>query len=202
LKLLVFSDIHGDLAALERLMATEADYYIAAGDLVNFGRGLDRVGPLLRSKAERVWVIPGNHESTRDIEKLCLDYGLHNFHGQSFETSGWHVAGLGYSNITPFQTPGEYTEDELERRLEPFATLSPLVLICHCPPKGTTLDEAAPERNFGSTAVKSFLHRVQPRYFFCGHIHEAAGRTAMLGATFGVNVGKKGYLLDFDKIES
>jgi uncharacterized protein len=201
-RLLVFSDIHGDLAALERVMATEADYYVAAGDLVNFGRGLDRVGPVLQKKAERVWVLPGNHESTTDIEKLCRDYGLHDFHGRSLEVDGWHVAGLGYSNITPFQTPGEYTEDELARRLEPFASLRPLVLICHCPPIGTALDEAAPGRHLGSTAVKSFLDRVQPGYFFCGHIHEAAGRTAALGATFGVNVGKRGYLLEFDKIES
>src|ERR1035438_1317731 len=42
MKLLIFSDIHGDLGALARLMDTEADYYVAAGDLVNFGRGLDR----------------------------------------------------------------------------------------------------------------------------------------------------------------
>ena len=41
MKLLIFSDIHCDLKALERLMATEADYYFAAGDLVNWGRGLE-----------------------------------------------------------------------------------------------------------------------------------------------------------------
>ena len=39
-KLLIFSDIHTDLKALERLMQMEADYYFAAGDLVNWSRGL------------------------------------------------------------------------------------------------------------------------------------------------------------------
>ena len=43
MKLLIFSDIHGDKAALERLMGIEADYYIAAGDLANWGRGLDQM---------------------------------------------------------------------------------------------------------------------------------------------------------------
>ena len=38
---LIFSDIHGDSRALQKLVDTEADYYFAAGDLVNFGRGLD-----------------------------------------------------------------------------------------------------------------------------------------------------------------
>jgi Icc-related predicted phosphoesterase len=47
MKALIFSDIHGDLRALARLMDTEADYYVAAGDLVNFGRGLDRCGEIL-----------------------------------------------------------------------------------------------------------------------------------------------------------
>ena len=32
MKLLIFSDIHGDKAALEKLMNVEADYYFAAGD--------------------------------------------------------------------------------------------------------------------------------------------------------------------------
>ncbi len=46
MKLLVFSDIHGDRAALERLMETEADYYFAAGDLVNWAKGFEHVGPI------------------------------------------------------------------------------------------------------------------------------------------------------------
>ena len=36
LKLLVFSDIHNDWMALERLMRIEADYYFAAGDQVTW----------------------------------------------------------------------------------------------------------------------------------------------------------------------
>jgi len=45
-KLLVFSDIHSDRTALERLMAMESDYYFCAGDLVNFSRGLDAMGEI------------------------------------------------------------------------------------------------------------------------------------------------------------
>ena len=41
MKLLIFSDIHSDLKALERLMETEADYYIAAGDLDPFDQVLE-----------------------------------------------------------------------------------------------------------------------------------------------------------------
>src|SRR5579875_2524575 len=51
MNLLIFSDIHGDTAALEKLVSREADYYIAAGDLVNWGRGLDRIGSILALSA-------------------------------------------------------------------------------------------------------------------------------------------------------
>lgn len=196
MKLLIFSDIHSDRAALERLIAIDADYYFAAGDLVNWGRGLEAAGQILERRAGKVYVLPGNHESERDIALLCEKHGLNNFHGSRITIGAWNVAGLGYSNPTPFDTPGEYTEEELAARLAPFAGLDPLILICHCPPKNTALDRAGHGQHFGSTAVSDFLAAQQPGYFFCGHIHEAAGATARIGRTWAMNTGKKGYLLE------
>jgi hypothetical protein len=195
-RILVFSDIHSDWKALARLMAIEADYYFAAGDLVSWARGLDKAGQVLNQRAGRVWVLPGNHESERDIAELCERHRLHNFHGRTMKVDGVHLAGLGYSNPTPFDTPGEYSETELAERLARFAGLKPLVLICHCPPKGTPLDAAGPGRHFGSSAVREFVDAEAPAYLFCGHIHEAEGVEARLGSTVGVNAGKRGYLLD------
>ena len=196
MKLLIFSDIHGDKVALEKVMAIEADYYFAAGDLANFGRGLDAMGPILQKRAERMYVLPGNHESEADIARFCREFGFHDFHGRTMRIEGYHVAGLGYSNPTPFNTPGEYTEQELKERLDKFSGLDPLVLICHTPPKGTALDRAGEGQHFGSDAIREFIEREQPRYFYCGHIHEAAGQHATLGRTEGWNVGKRGQLLE------
>lgn len=196
MRLLIFSDIHGDKSALERLMDTDADYYFAAGDLANWGRGLEQLAPVLQKRAERMYVIPGNHESEGDIARLCQECGFHNFHGQTMQIGGYTVAGLGYSNPTPFNTPGEYSEQELAARLEKFAGLDPLVLICHAPPQDTRLDQAGEGRHFGSTAVREFIDRCQPAYFYCGHIHEAAGQQDTIGRTLGWNVGKRGRMLD------
>lgn len=196
MKLLIFSDIHGDLGALRRLMETEADYYFAAGDLVNWGRGLDTVGPILAQRAGKVFVIPGNHESERDIASLCEKHGLNNFHGVSISLPGFQAAGLGYSNITPFDTPGEYTEEEMAAHLAPFAGKKPLILICHCPPKDTTLDRTSQGLHVGSSAIADFLTANQPAYFFCGHVHETAGKSEQIGDTLARNVGKKGFLLE------
>jgi len=195
MRILVFSDIHGDLAALEALLDREADLYIAAGDLVSWGRGLDAFGPPLRRRAPRVWVLPGNHEHESGIEAFCQRYGLNALHGRHFELDGWRIAGLGHSSPTPFNTPGEYTEEELAERLRPFSGLKPLILVCHCPPLGTPLDRAAFGRHLGSRAVRDFLEREQPAWFACGHIHEAAGAVTRIGATQAVNAGKGGYLI-------
>ncbi len=194
MKLLIFSDIHGDQAALKRLVNEEADYYFAAGDLATWGRGLDRLGPILQSRAGRVYVIPGNHESAADIVRLCDKYGLQDFHGRSITINGHIVAGLGYSNPTPFHTPGEYSEEELAQRLDAFT--SPEILICHCPPKDTRLDLAGPGQHFGSVSVRNYLEKIQPAYFYCGHIHESAGATDRIGRTIGYNVGKQGRVLE------
>jgi Icc-related predicted phosphoesterase len=200
MRLLVFSDIHGSKNALEKVMALDVDYYFADGDLTNWGRGLDLLGPIMQRRAERTYVLPGNHESEADIAQFCQEYGFHDFHGRSLQVGRFRVAGLGYSNPTPFNTPGEYTEDELARRLQPFAALDPLILICHTPPIRTNLDRAGEDKHFGSTAIRDFIERYQPHYFYCGHIHEAAGVHEVIGRTQCWNVGPRGQMLDLDAL--
>ena len=104
------------------------------------------------------------------------------------------AAGLAASRVLA----GEYSEVELARKLDGFAGLAPLLLICHCPPYETALDRIRDGLHGGSTAVRDFLLREQPEYFFCGHIHEAAGVSIEIGKTRAMNVGKHGYLLELE----
>jgi Icc-related predicted phosphoesterase len=195
-KVLIFSDIHNDTRTLERLMATEADAYFAAGDLVSWARGLNKMGDVMKSRAGRVYVMPGNHESARDIADFCARFGFVNFHGATVEIGGTRFAGLGYSTTTPFGTPGEYGEDEMAEQLEKFVEWKPQVLICHAPPWNTDLDKIRDGLHAGSRSVRAFIEKYQPAHFFCGHIHEAEGAVIQMGATRAMNVGKKGYLLE------
>jgi len=196
MKFLFFSDIHSDLKALERLVGVEADYYFAAGDLVSWSRGLDKAGEILKRRAGRTFVLPGNHESAADIAAFCEEFGFTDFHGKHVIVGGACIAGLGYSAPTPFNTPGEYTEDVMAARLGKLAPVQPRVLVCHSPPKDSTLDRAAEGQHYGSSSVRNFIELYQPEYFFCGHIHEAEGVEERFGKTLGVNVGKRGYLLE------
>ncbi|HKV05255.1 MAG TPA: metallophosphoesterase [Candidatus Acidoferrales bacterium] len=200
MKILIFSDIHGDLRALARIVAQPADLYIAAGDLATFGKGLDRCGEVLKPLGQRLWVLPGNHETHDQTRAFCQRFGFVDFHRQvrPLESAGvvtqW--AGLGYSNITPFHTPGEYTEEEIADALAAFDGIQSLYLVVHFPPRDTKLDEFAPGKHAGSPALREWVDRARPARLFCGHIHETAGLTDRLGATECVNVGKEGHAIE------
>jgi uncharacterized protein len=199
-KVLIFSDTHGDLRSLEKVIAQPADIYIAAGDLSNFGRALDRCGEVLKPLGVRLWVLPGNHETHDQTRAFCEQFGFMDFHRQvrplQSASGATQWAGLGYSNITPFNTPGEYSEEEIAKALEAFEGIKPLYLVVHFPPQGTKLDEFAPGKHGGSPTLRTWVERVQPKYLFCGHIHECAGRSDTVGATQCFNVGKQGHMLE------
>lgn len=200
MKILLFSDIHGDLRALERIAGQPVDIFIAAGDLSNFGKGLEKCGEMLKPLGDRLWVLPGNHETAAQNETFCKRFGFFDFHRQTrrieSEKGITRWAGLGYSNITPFHTPGEFSEEEIAGALGAFDGIAALHLVVHFPPQGTKLDEFAPGKHAGSPALRAWVERQKPAYLFCGHIHETAGVSEQLGATQCRNVGKQGYLFE------
>ena len=196
MKVLIFSDTHGDLRSLERIIAQPADVYIAAGDLSNFGKGLNHCGEILKPLGERLLVLPGNHETHQQMKEFCAKFGFVDFHRQRRNIGNSHWAGLGYSNITPFNTPGEYSEEEIGKALDEFDAIKALYLVVHFPPLNTTLDEFAPGKHAGSPTLRAWVTAQQPAYLFCGHIHETAGRSDRIGQTQCFNVGKAGYTLE------
>ncbi len=116
LRLLIFSDIHNDWKTLERLLGVEADYYIAAGDQVTWAKGTRtlRRDPADRAATRSTCCRAITNRPTQ-VAGMCARHGLHNFHERHFQVGQWHVAGLGYSNPTPFNTPGEYSEPQTRR---------------------------------------------------------------------------------------
>lgn len=94
-RVLIFSDIHNDAKALEKLMDLEADYYFCAGDLVTFQRGIDKMAEALKRRASNMFLIPGNHETEKDIESVCAKHGFVNFHGGLVNVGSNTIAGLG-----------------------------------------------------------------------------------------------------------
>ena len=113
----------------------------------------------------------------------------------------------GYSNITPWHSHREQTEEQLAAALRDMAgnLVDPdrAIVNVHVPPFGTQLDDAPlldPELRVvqvmgqvkigpvGSTAVRDFLLERQPLLGLHGHIHESAG-IRRLGRTIAINPG-------------
>jgi Icc-related predicted phosphoesterase len=121
--------------------------------------------------------------------------------------SGHELLSLGWSNITPWQSYRELTEEDLGRRLDDLCAQlrrpETAIFNVHVPPFDTGIDEApvldsqliveqsagqvkmAP---VGSTAVRETIERVQPLLGLHGHIHEASG-FRKLGRTPVINPG-------------
>jgi len=102
---------------------------------------------------------------------------------------------VGFSNMTPWNCPGDLTEEELATRLEKATSglTDPenSIFNFHCPPHDTQIDVAPkldkdlrpvltpggePEMDHvGSTAVRKVIEKLQPLAGLHGHIHESRG---------------------------
>ena len=192
MKILVFGDIHQDFEALKKIVAKKADIYICHGDLSNLGAGLGEAGKILAPLKEKLLIMPGNNEAPEQIKRLASKYGFFNFHQGVIKKGGFNLAGFGLAVTTPFDTPGEISDQEFAKPLQELAGLENLCLFFHNPPKDTELDILPNGSHVGSQAIRDFIVRHSPLYLFCGHIHENQGKIQRIGKTTCFSVGKRG----------
>jgi uncharacterized protein len=125
----------------------------------------------------------------------------------SLDDDGHELASYGYSNLTPWDSYREMTEDDLlahlTRLCDRLQDPARSIFNFHVPPYGTGLDEApvldsdlrvqtavgqVKMAAVGSTAVKEIIERMQPLASLHGHVHESAG-FRRLGRTIALNPG-------------
>jgi uncharacterized protein len=181
--------------AAERLADSDVPLLLIPGndDELGIDELLDRPGQRVQNADARVSELPGGHE----------------------------LLGYGWANPTPWHTPRELSEDELERRLEELAgqVRDPrrAVFMIHVPPHDSGLDTAPIlDENLrptisagdvlrgpvGSTAVRQVIERHQPVLGVHGHVHESGGERR-IGRTVCINPGSeanagvlRGYVVD------
>jgi Icc-related predicted phosphoesterase len=195
-KVFVFADIHHDWPALEKAVRKDANLFIFLGDLTNIGKNLEQGAKILAPLKDKLWLMPGNNETAEQIKNICHKHGFIDFHQKIKKIGDYSLAGLGYSNPTPFNTPGEVSENELRKGLENFVGQKNLLLFTHAPPKNTPLDKISNNLHVGSEAIKKFIIKENPLILFCGHIHETEGTIAMVQKTVCFNPGKEGRLIN------
>ncbi|MFP4654385.1 MAG: metallophosphoesterase [Methanohalobium sp.] len=205
MRILAITDLHGNYSKIIPLLqkSGEIDLVLIAGDLTNFGPD-EKAEKLIDMFESPVLAIPGNCDPKSLLDVLeRRDINLHN----SSRTIGdVTFIGLGGSNPTPFNTPFELEEDEIESNLETLIneaekTDNVSVLLTHAPPH-CTLDEV-PAGNVGCRSIAKFMDRMD--LIVCGHIHEARG-VMEFGKSIVVNpgMGSDGYgaLIDINVDET
>ncbi|WP_209506623.1 MULTISPECIES: metallophosphoesterase family protein [unclassified Ruegeria] len=191
MKVLAFSDLHMARNRAADLVAAsaDADLVIGAGDYCNMRQGLDEALQMLSGVSAPLVLIPGNAESAEDLGKAVPE-GVHVLHGTGMTVDGLRLFGLGYGvPPTPFgDWSCDLTEGEAAELLARCGGAD--ILISHSPPKGHG-DVTSQGMAVGSVAVRNAIERIQPRFTFCGHIHDSWGYRGSIGRTRIANLGPK-----------
>ncbi len=194
MKIISFGDVHMATRNLDRMgeVMRDCELVIVSGDLTNFGGVADarKVLTDVRRACSRVLALPGNLDQ-REVIPFLEEEGI-ALHGKGLATHGIGIFGCGGSNITPFGTPTELSEDEIYATLragyEAVRDVRPLLMICHTPPYDTKCDRIMSGKPVGSTAARRFIEEVKPEVCISGHIHESAG-VDQIGPTKILNAG-------------
>jgi Icc-related predicted phosphoesterase len=155
------------------------------------------------------FIMPGNDDEAFVGEALDASRLVRNHDGRILDFADYRVVGYGWSNPTPWDTPREKPEEEIEGDLRTAMSQagdpSHVILNAHVPPYDSGLDmapELRPDFSMvtsaghpnmipvGSTAVRRIVEEFQPLLALSGHIHESRG-TTRIGRTVCVNPGSE-----------
>jgi uncharacterized protein len=159
-----------------------------------------------------IYNAPGNDDPAA-VDEVLLSHGdgrVVFVEGEITEIApGMEMLSTGYTNVTPWDTHREYSEDQIKAHLRAMTDRleNPQTAIfnIHVPPYNSRLDTApllgqdlkvktaagavitAP---VGSTSVRESIEEVQPLLSLHGHIHESGG-SVKIGRTTAINVGSE-----------
>jgi Icc-related predicted phosphoesterase len=201
----------GELDELKAL-ESEADRERAFREVVvaNIERWVDMAETRLRGTGVRCFITPGNDDFP-DIDTVLSGSDVVEFvEGRRVQLDEKHeMITTGYSNLTPWDSPRELDEPELQERIEAMVMdvqdRDRMIMVLHPPPKDTQLDQApeideefrvqmsggAPRMtSVGSSAVRAVIEGYQPLLGLHGHVHESKA-AQHLGRTLCINPGSE-----------
>lgn len=176
----------------------------------SISRWMDLAEERLRGTGIECYISPGNDDPL-EIDTILSRGGLViNPEERVVVLRGeWEMISCGTTNITPWNSPRELPEDQLEQKLDALAcqVKNPAKAIynMHVPPYNTSIDKAPRlDSNLkpivipggvemmpvGSISVTNVIKRYQPMLALHGHVHEARGNVK-IGRTLCINPGSE-----------
>ena len=183
---LLIADLHGEFGKIDSFLELAPEAVFIAGDITNMGP-VDAVDDVLSRIDVPCFAVPGNCDPREIIDTLehsdtvCM-------HGAKINLGTMTIVGVGGSNPTPFNTPFEMTDKQIDDLLKKaMGTMEKTVhnvLLCHAPPYGS-LDKPAGE-HVGSRSIQRHMKAFD--LVCCAHIHEQRG-VVDIGGTKVINPG-------------
>lgn len=199
MRLLLFSDVHTDLAACAALidLARGVDVVVGAGDFASRHRGLQETIAALAAIDTPAVLVPGNNETDEALRDACSIWpAARVLHAEACEVAGVPFFGIGAGiPTTPWDWSFDLTEDEARAMLAGMP--EGCVLVTHSPPRGAG-DLTSGGQHLGSRAIADAVSSRRPPLVVCGHIHESWGRDERLGVSRVINAGPRGAVVDLD----
>jgi len=196
MKFLVITDLHGNLAVLDKMdkQFAEADAVLFAGDFSKYAcpeTGLPALEKLCK-KHDTIFSVIGNCDEPSFLAQI-EDKDI-SVQGSMVFHEGLVFAGSGGGTKFDGSTPNERDEDDLVSDLailtkeESTQSWDNLILIIHNPPKDTKCDMLPNGIHVGSKQIRQFIEKTKPLAVITGHIHEGRAIDS-IGDTTIINAG-------------
>lgn len=197
MKILAFTDVHGDLELMEQLKneAKDVDLVICTGDFTLFGRNTSKMLDSFESFPKPVILLHGNHEDVSEVKrKSRLLENVFFLHEKVFEFGSYLFVAHGGGGFS-------YTDASFRRFIQKeeskIQNNKNLILLTHQPPYGTVVDDIG--THVGNIDYMEFIKRYDPILSLSGHIHETFGLSEQYDETLIMNPGPFGVVLEFDE---
>lgn len=193
MKILAFTDLHGDFRTLKKLTkkAKDVDLIVCAGDISVFGRDLDYLFFKLDSIGKKVLIIHGNHETEKEMKIAVRTFKnvkfIHKKVVKHEDIYFMAYGGGGFSKVDKgFEQWAKKNKDKIKKKK--------WILITHGPPSNTKCDYITRE-HVGNKSYRKFIEKYKPIYHICGHIHECEKKKDKIGNSKIINPGFDGEIL-------
>jgi len=195
MKILAFSDLHGNKSALKRLKskAKGVDIIVSTGDITWFGRDVDFILKELNKLGKILLMIHGNHEMEEELKRKVSKLEFVKFiHNGSFREDKTVFFGYGGGG---FSVRNRALEKVIKKFRKTLKKDDKIVFITHVPPWNTKCDIIPGYGHVGSKSVRKFIEELNPVYNINGHLHETFSKKDKIKDTIVINPGPEGKIL-------